>query len=200
MRRLKDLHPLVLGTYAVLTVLTLVIVVAAVADARGGRTGPPGSVGPPLEPVPLADGSTLADGARGRQAPEGPFEVLGGGTATLADYRGRPVVLNLFASWCRPCVTEMPEIELVHTELGRDVAFLGLAIRDAADDVVRLVERTGVTYDIGRDTTGGIVTGLGVTVMPTTYLLDPDGRIVATHAGELDAGELRALVRQHLAG
>jgi cytochrome c biogenesis protein CcmG, thiol:disulfide interchange protein DsbE len=193
MRKLADVHPLVLGTYAVLTVLSLALVAAVVLDGRPTPARPPGLVEAPLDSAPL-----VAAEATGRQVPGQQFESLAGEVVSLEDYRGRPLVLNLFASWCAPCITEMPELEEVHRELGGEVAFLGLAVSDRTRDVAALVERTKVTYDIGRDPFGTVVVALGNTVMPTTYLIDPGGRVVAARAGAIDAGELRDLIGEHL--
>ncbi|HWH33892.1 MAG TPA: TlpA disulfide reductase family protein [Acidimicrobiales bacterium] len=158
-------------------------------------TDEPSRPAPELE-LRFSDGdqdpnSGLVGDAAGDALPTESFSLLGGGLGSFADYRGRPLVVNLFASNCPPCIEEMPAFEAVHRELGDDVAFLGLNIQDQPSAAAALVERTGVTYDIARDPSGDLARQLGMVVMPTTYFVSADGRVVATKAGALDAGELR---------
>lgn len=113
----------------------------------------------------------------------------------LASLRGGPVLVNFFSSTCIPCITEMPAFEEVHQELGDEVTFLGLAVADRPADALALVEQTGVTYRTARDADSAVITALRGTMLPTTVLLDADGEIVASHAGALDADQLRSLLR-----
>jgi thiol-disulfide isomerase/thioredoxin len=126
------------------------------------------------------------------------FTLLEGGSMSLGDLRGTPVVLNFFAEWCPPCVTEMPAFEAVHQELGDEVAFVGLDVRDSVDRGRDIVERTGITYTVGRDPSGEIFQSFDAVNMPTTVLIDADGTVVETHAGALDGDQLRDLIDEHL--
>ncbi|MGH9186859.1 MAG: TlpA family protein disulfide reductase [Acidimicrobiales bacterium] len=125
------------------------------------------------------------------------FELLDGGTASFADYEGTPLVVNFFASWCVPCITEMPAFERVHQEYGERVAFLGLAVNDTVEDAREIVDQTGVTWDLGRDPQGELLRELGGIGMPTTALLDRDGDVVEAKTGELSEGELTELIEDH---
>jgi thiol-disulfide isomerase/thioredoxin len=125
---------------------------------------------------------------------DGPSDAV----VTLADYEGRPVVVNLFASWCAPCVSEMPAIERVKQDVGDQVAFVGVAVNDRVEDAEALVEETGVTCDIVRDPFGDAVRRLGTVRMPTTYLISAEGEVVEAHGGALEEDELRELLREHL--
>lgn len=122
----------------------------------------------------------------------------GEGSLRLADLAGRPAVVNFFASWCAPCVTEMPEIEEVKQQVGEDVAFVGVNVQDSVDDATELIDRTGVTWDIVRDVDGELTTAVGSVGMPTTVLLDAEGNIVERQTGALDADELRGLLTSAL--
>jgi cytochrome c biogenesis protein CcmG, thiol:disulfide interchange protein DsbE len=127
------------------------------------------------------------------------YETSDGGDAALGDLRGRPVVLNFFASWCTPCRTEMPAFERVHQDLGDDVEFLGLAVNDRPEDVRATVADTGVTYPTGRDTDERVLTAVGALgALPTTVLLDAEGHVVDVRRGELSEEQLRSLLADRL--
>lgn len=112
----------------------------------------------------------------------------------LRDFAGGPVVVNFFASWCVPCVTEMPDIERVKQDLGSDVAFVGINVNDTVEDARSLVERTGVSWQVARDVDGELVQTVGVVAMPTTLLIDAGGNVVEHHTGVLSEGQLRDLI------
>jgi thiol-disulfide isomerase/thioredoxin len=120
----------------------------------------------------------------------------GGGTGSLASYRGRPVVVNFFGSYCVPCITEMPDIEKLHQQYGDSVAFVGFAVHDRASAAKDLVHRTGVTYDIGTDPKDKLIKAFGGLAMPTTVLLRPDGTLADTHVGAITAADLATKIRK----
>jgi cytochrome c biogenesis protein CcmG, thiol:disulfide interchange protein DsbE len=126
------------------------------------------------------------------------FQDLGGTTTDLADLVGEPLVVNFFGSWCAPCLVEMPAFERVHQDLGDEVTFLGLAVRDRPEDVRRVVADTGVTYRIGRDVDDRVLLAVGGVQMPTTVFVSPDGEVLRVRLGELSEGGLRSLIAEHL--
>jgi len=126
------------------------------------------------------------------------FTTFEGERVALSSLRGGAVVVNFFASTCPPCVTEMPDLETVHQELGEQVTFLGLALQDRPEEALALVARTGITYRTAQDKDASVITALGGTSLPTTVLLDADGTVVARHAGKLDAATLRELIQDNL--
>jgi thiol-disulfide isomerase/thioredoxin len=130
----------------------------------------------------------------GELAPTEPFTLLEGGTMSLEDLRGKPVVVNFFASWCVPCVEEMPAFESVHQELGDAVAFVGIALQESPEASRDIVEETGVSYTIGRDPSGAIFESFDGVNMPSTFVLDAEGVVVGVSAGALDADGLRDLI------
>jgi thiol-disulfide isomerase/thioredoxin len=146
---------------------------------------------PDIAARPATDASPLS-GAAGAEDPLGgyAFTTLESQPATLAQFAGRPLVLNFFASWCVPCLAEMPDLEEVHQSTKDEVAFLGLAVRDDAAAAQAIVEETGVTYPTGLDSEELLVDfdGFG---MPTTVFISAAGEIVDSHVGELSQGELR---------
>ncbi len=126
------------------------------------------------------------------------FTTFDDETVPFTSIYGTPTVVNFFASTCIPCITEMPAFEQVHQELGDAVAFLGLAVTDRPEDALDLVEQTGISYATAQDKDGSVMNALGGSFLPTTVLLAADGRIVATHTGQLTATELRTLIAEKL--
>lgn len=130
---------------------------------------------------------------------EATYTTFDGETVPLSSVRGTPTVVNFFASYCTPCLKEMPAFEQVYREVqGDEVAFLGLAVADRTDDAEEIVESTGVTYPTALDKDASVITALEGVVLPTTVLLDANGEVVSRHAGELTADELRALLAEDL--
>jgi thiol-disulfide isomerase/thioredoxin len=109
----------------------------------------------------------------------------------------KPLVLNLFASWCGPCIREMPDFEKVHKALGDEVTFAGMAVRNKKDDARALVEQTGVTYPSYSDDSGDGVSRFDVTVMPTTVFISASGKVLEVHGRSLDEKLLRDKIREH---
>jgi cytochrome c biogenesis protein CcmG/thiol:disulfide interchange protein DsbE len=115
----------------------------------------------------------------------------------LGEFMGAtPVVVNFFASWCAPCLREMPGFEAVHQEFGDQVAFVGMAYRDTAEDALATVERTGVTYPAFADAGDAAMTFFGGIEMPTTVFIDGAGNVVDVHPGTMSEDELRAEIAE----
>ena len=126
------------------------------------------------------------------------FDTFDGGTRTLAEYAGTPLVVNFFASWCPPCVREMPEFQAVFERLDGQVAFLGLSQDQSASDALDLVEATGVTYDMGWDPDLEVYRATGSVAMPTTAFVSPQGELLDTFAGALDTESLAERIENAL--
>ncbi len=135
----------------------------------------------------------------GRQlVPDVRFRYFDGSEGSPADFAGVPTVINFWASWCAPCVVEMPAFEAVYQELRPQVAFLGLNVGDEATAARALVERTGVTYPLGEDPDSAIFQAFGGIGMPTTVFVNASGMIEAVIGSRLRAQHLRALIAEHL--
>ena len=126
------------------------------------------------------------------------FDRFAGSTGTIGDYRGTPLVVNFFASWCPPCVREMPEFQDVFERLEGRVAFLGLSQDRSQQDALDLVETTGVAYDIGWDPDLEVYGATGSIAMPTTAFVSASGQLVDIFAGALDADSLSDLIEKAL--
>jgi len=140
----------------------------------------------------VAEAVLESDAPDGTNLSELTFDRFDGGTGTLAEYEGTPLVVNFFASWCPPCVREMPDFQEVFEDLDGQVAFLGLSQDQSRKAALNLVERTGVTYDVGWDPDLEVYEATGSIAMPTTAFVSPSGELVDTFAGALDAESLNA--------
>lgn len=117
-----------------------------------------------------------------------------GPTIDLAALSGRPVLVNLWASWCGPCREEMPVLQAAHERYGEQVQFLGVDSKDTTEAGAAFLDDIGVTYPQVVDPEGELLNHLGVPGLPITVLLDEEGRIAATHVGQLDSESIEELL------
>lgn len=132
------------------------------------------------------------------RVPDLPVEAFDGTRVSLADYAGTPLVVNFWASWCPPCIAEMPDLEAVHQATNDQVTFVGIDTQDTPEAAGRLVEQTGVTYDLVRDPDGELFRAFGVFGMPSTFYVDADGTIIDRHTGLLTRDALIEDLEEHL--
>ena len=142
-----------------------------------------------------ACGDSQAGDASGPALGPDQYLTLEGEPASLRQFRGRPVVLNFFASWCTPCRLEMPDFERVHQQVGDDVHFVGLNLQEDADRARDVIDDTGITYAVGLDRAGAVYRGYNGITMPMTVFLDAKGAVVKTQGGALTRADLIDLLR-----
>ena len=139
----------------------------------------------------------LATGARPPAPPlvlpvlvSGPGLPAVGAPASLADLKGRVVLLNLWASWCGPCRDEAPVLEAIWRRYrGKGVLVLGIDIQDLSADARAFIAEYGLTYPSLRDGSDASRSRLEATGVPETYLIDRDGRIALHVAGPVAGPE-----------
>jgi cytochrome c biogenesis protein CcmG/thiol:disulfide interchange protein DsbE len=140
--------------------------------------------------------------ALGDQAPVTTLPRLeGGGSGSIADYRGQWVLVNFWASWCVPCREEAPALEEFQRRHGDDsFTVLGIDSRDLSSDGLDFVREFKLTYPQLRDGDGGIAHDFGTTGVPENYLIDPRGRVRLLFRGPITAQYLRQEVQPLVAG
>lgn len=159
--------------------------------------------GPPVTEVPVVDDATpggvaLTDAVA--ELPPVDLEVFGGeGTVPISDYLGGvPLVINFWATWCGPCVAEMPDFQAIHERGQDDFTLLGINTQDSAVNAEPFVEELGITYDLAVDRLGEYFTETGSFGMPTTLFVEPDGTVAYRQTGPLSLEQMAALLDEHL--
>ena len=140
--------------------------------------------------------------AVGEAAPSGDLPSLdGNGTGSLADYRGRWVLVNFWASWCLPCRDESPALETFYRQhRSQRFTVLGIDTRDLTDDGRAFVDRYALTYPELRDGNGDRARDFGTSGVPENFLINPKGRLVLIRRGPVDSTYLDQFVAPMLGG
>jgi peroxiredoxin len=120
----------------------------------------------------------------GQPAADFELESLAGDKVRLKDFQGKVVVLDFWASWCGPCMAAMPQVEKVHQAFtGQPVAVVGVNQQDDRDAAQEAITQRGATFTQVLDTDGEVGNSFGVSGIPQTVIIDPDGKIQAVHVG-----------------
>jgi len=154
----------------------------------------------PAEPAvqpPAVETSDLPVGSEvGMRCPDFTAEIYGGGTFELSQTRGRVVVINFWATWCTPCVAELPHFQQLWENYSGDVEVIALHSHLVTDDVQAYLDQQGYTMPFALDADGEVIEGLGgSTMLPMTVVLDRTGTIVYNQVGSVDYEALEQLVK-----
>jgi len=154
---------------------------------------------PTLPVVPAAPAARFTAAAAG--TPGLTLRSLDGQLVSLQELRGKAVLVNLWASWCPPCVAEMPGLQALYDKVDkRKVAFVLISLDENPAKAQRLIQRRGYTMPVYFPT-APLPTPFDTQSIPTTVLLGPDGQVAARHEGmaDYDTPEFRAALEK-LAG
>lgn len=128
------------------------------------------------------------------------FLATDGSTSNLSEFRGEPLVVNFFASWCAPCRAELPDLEAVHQARQEQVTFLGIN-HDLDESTWRsFVDETEITFQTVFQPDTEIFTALDAKGMPSTAFVSADGEVLHLHTGLLTDELLEELIDEHLGG
>ena len=155
-------------TIPILRVLPAALLLAACGDAPGGG------------PVRV-----------GKEAPAYAAETLDGERSALAQMRGKPVLLNVWATWCHPCRREIPALEQLHRAYGpRGLQVVGVSIDqgDQQQGIREFMQEFGASYPVWLDPDGEVATVFSTVGVPNTFLIGPDGQVLWKHVGPVTGG------------
>jgi cytochrome c biogenesis protein CcmG/thiol:disulfide interchange protein DsbE len=144
-----------------------------------------------------SSGVALGEAAPAESLPR----LQGSGDESLADYRGRLVLVNFWASWCGPCREEAPTLERFQQHHGdNDFTVVGIDSRDLSGDGRDFVKKYGLSYPQLRDGDGDAAHAFGTTGVPENFLIDPRGKVRLLFRGPVTAEYLRESVVPMLSG
>ena len=148
-----------------------------------------------------ASAPRLVPVAQRAEAPAFTLPAMEDGSVTLADYAGRVLLLNFWATWCRPCRVEMPWfVEFQDAFAERGLAVLGVSVDDNWDVVRTFLDQNPFDYRIALAETAERLAPFGpITVLPTTWLIDRQGRLAAAHVGLVDRTVIESDIQRLLA-
>lgn len=178
----------------------VVVVAVALVAVVVGSGGPVRPDGPGARALPGRTGgagvvASVAPGevAVGRPVPDFVLPGLAGGAVRLSDLRGRPVVLNVWASWCNPCREEFPLLRTARRRHRRDrLAVVGVSFRDIAADARAFARSERADWPLARDPDGVFAAAYGVNRVPQTFFVDADGILVSRAFGITSSSDLEA--------
>ncbi|MER3397338.1 MAG: hypothetical protein C4315_10300 [Chloroflexota bacterium] len=134
-------------------------------------------------------------------APDFTLKLFDGGEFKLSAYRGRPVVLNFWASWCGPCRAEAPVLENAWQQYqDQGVMLVGLAVQDREESARAFIQEFGLTYPMGLDVGDRVATLYQITGLPTSVFIDGQGRIRHRWVGAISKNRVGLLIEDLLVG
>jgi len=130
------------------------------------------------------------------------FTTFEGRQLDLEAFRGKPIILNFWASWCVPCRQEAHILETAHRRFTpQGAAFIGIAINDKREDSLAFIKKYNKTYDLAPDDKlGTIALDYGVTGIPETFFINKEGIIQHKHLGLITADLLNEFLEEQLSG
>jgi peroxiredoxin len=121
---------------------------------------------------------------------------LDGKELSLSDLRGKKVFLNFWATWCPPCIAEMPEIEKLYQETkDSDLVIIAIEIGEPLDTVKSFIDSNKYNFKVLLDPDQNVAAQYGIASIPTSYFIDVDGNIISKSVGAMDIDQMRAYIK-----
>ena len=157
--------------------------------------------GPAELPASLLPPGTDPGVGEGEPAPEFLLPRLDGGDLRLSDYRGQPVVLNFWATWCAPCRKEIPQLVAAHEQFAEQgLAVVAVNLQEGGSIVQRFADDFGMDFPIAIDTSGAVADDYRLLGLPTTYFIDREGVIRSVFFGPFVREEQGTSVQEAIEG
>ena len=132
----------------------------------------------------------------GTQAPDFRVEMFDGTTFTLGSLRGKVVLLNFWATWCPPCVGELPHIEKKYAKYKDKMHFVILSVDDNEQDPASFIQSKGYTFPAAYGDHQALGRAYGIDAIPASYIISADGHIVARIVGSMNESSLDAFLQK----
>jgi thiol-disulfide isomerase/thioredoxin len=151
----------------------------------------------PNEDIVVVQGEAEVSDTNEQKAPDFTMRDMDGNTVRLSDIiaKGKPIVVNFWASWCPPCKKEMPEFNKVYLEMGGEIQFMMVDLTDHRREPVskgtKYIEDNNFSFPVFFDTEGEGARNYGIHAIPTTLFIDKDGNIITRAQGAIDEATLR---------
>ena len=175
------------GAYTLYNRLSSEVSVGGIATVAQETTAPE-ETGTPEEPAAESEAAPSI-------APDFTVYDIDGNPHKLSDFRGKPVLLNFWASWCGPCQMEMPDFQDFYDNYGEKVHFLVVNLTDGQQETVEsasnFIAEKGYTFPVYYDTDIDAAMHYGVSAVPVSYFIDAEGRFVAWAQGAMSADMLQ---------
>lgn len=193
-----------MGIVGIVVVLALLV---AACGPKGNSTGETLSGGLLLvDDLPTSLGRGFPQGVlipdapassvdAGEIAPDFQLVLADGSHLALSDLKGRPVMINFWATWCPPCRVEMPDIIERYNEYGDDLVVLAVNTREDIELVEPFAQQFGITMPVVLDQDGEIMRLYGIRSMPTTFFIDRTGRISMKWVGLMSADVIDSFLK-----
>lgn len=132
----------------------------------------------------------------GNPAPDFALQDLQGRTVRLSDLRGRPVLINFWATWCGPCRKEMPELQRFYARYGDQMELLGVDLAEPRERVEAFVRQGGYGWTFVLDSSGRVAEQYLVMGLPTSFFVDAEGIVRARHIGPMTYRQMEQYAAQ----
>jgi len=174
-------------TKTILLIASIVLIVAAIIMLQK-----PWESKKAVIPAALRSAGAESNGPMiGQSSVDFTLMSIDGKQISLSDFKGKPIVLNFWATWCPDCLNEMPWFEEEYRKSNGSIVFIGVDLQESGDKVMKFVSEHSITYPILLDPDGtvrGIYHSMGV---PTTYFINSNGTVVDKKNGGLTLEELQ---------
>lgn len=128
--------------------------------------------------------------AIGKPAPQFDLQSLDGQQVQLANYRGRAVLVNFWATWCAPCKKEMPLFEARYQKYAPDLVVVGINLGESREQVQTYVDDLSISFPVLLEMKGKSSADYNISGYPTSFFIDAEGILRAVHIGEINASQL----------
>ncbi|SIS37356.1 TlpA family protein disulfide reductase [Salimicrobium flavidum] len=183
---MKKLTTLIIASFLIALVLYSVVEYTNGAEESGGEynvSGDTDQEGTAIVPPEADEGIEI-----GEQAPNIPLQTLQGKKTNVDHYKGKPVILNIWATWCPPCKEEMPGVQRFHEKYGEDVTVLAVNATSTEEDpsnVSRYIQKEGFTFETLLDKEDQLSEKYQTFTIPATYFINSDGTIHSRKFGPM---------------